>query len=76
MHEEVDIARRQGITTLVDGAQSISHLAVDVQAIGCDFFVFSGHKLFAPTGIGAVYGRKAVLEDTPPRPCGPSPACA
>ena len=66
VQEVVDIARRQGITTLVDGAQSVSHLAVDVQAIGCDFFVFSGHKIFGPTGIGAVYGRKAVLEDTPP----------
>ena len=66
VQEVVDIARRQGITTLVDGAQSVSHLAVDVQAIGCDFFVFSGHKIFGPTGIGAVYGRKAVLADTPP----------
>ncbi len=66
VHEVVAIARRQGITTLVDGAQSVSHLAVDVQDIGCDFFVFSGHKVFGPTGIGAVYGRKAVLEDTPP----------
>ncbi len=66
VHEVVAIARRQGITTIVDGAQSVSHLAVDVQAIGCDFFVFSGHKIFGPTGIGAVYGRKAVVEDTPP----------
>lgn len=66
VHEVVEIARRQGITTIVDGAQSVSHLAVDVRAIGCDFFVFSGHKIFGPTGIGAVYGRKAVLEDTPP----------
>jgi cysteine desulfurase/selenocysteine lyase len=64
--ELVDIARRQGICTLVDGAQSVSHLAVDVQAIGCDFFVFSGHKVFGPTGIGVVYGKKAVLEDMPP----------
>jgi cysteine desulfurase/selenocysteine lyase len=66
VQELVDIARRQGITTLVDGAQSVSHMPVDVQAIGCDFFVFSGHKIFGPTGIGAVYGRKAVLEDMPP----------
>jgi cysteine desulfurase/selenocysteine lyase len=64
--ELVDMARRQGITTLVDGAQSVSHLAVDVQALGCDFFVFSGHKVFGPTGIGVVYGKKAVLEDMPP----------
>ena len=66
VHDVVAIARRQGIVTLVDGAQSVSHLAVDVQAIGCDFFVFSGHKVFGPTGIGAVYGRKEVLEDLPP----------
>jgi cysteine desulfurase/selenocysteine lyase len=66
VHEIVAIAQRQGITTLVDGAQSVSHMAVDVQSIGCDFFVFSGHKVFAPTGIGVVYGRKAVLEDMPP----------
>jgi cysteine desulfurase/selenocysteine lyase len=66
VHEVVQIARRQGITTLVDGAQSVSHLAVDVQAIGCDFFVFSGHKVFGPTGIGAVYGRREVWEKTPP----------
>ncbi len=66
VQEVVDIARRQGITTLVDGAQSVSHLAVDVQALGADFFVFSGHKVFGPTGIGVVYGKKAVLEQTPP----------
>jgi cysteine desulfurase/selenocysteine lyase len=66
VHEVVAIARRQGITTLVDGAQSVSHLGVDVQAIGCDFIVFSGHKVFGPTGIGAVYRRKAALEDLPP----------
>ncbi len=66
VHEIVAIAKRHGLTTLVDGAQSVSHLAVDVQAIGCDFFVFSGHKIFAPTGIGVVYGRREVLEDLPP----------
>ncbi|WP_153062207.1 aminotransferase class V-fold PLP-dependent enzyme, partial [Escherichia coli] len=48
------------------GAQSVSHLAVDVQAIGCDFFIFSGHKIFGPTGIGAVIGRKDVLDAIPP----------
>jgi cysteine desulfurase/selenocysteine lyase len=62
----VAIAKRQGVTTLVDGAQSVSHMAVDVQAIGADFFVFSGHKVFGPTGIGVVHGRREVLEDTPP----------
>jgi len=51
---------------LIDGAQSVSHMRTDVQAIGCDFFVFSGHKLFGPTGIGVVYGRPDVLEHMPP----------
>ncbi len=59
-------ARRLGITTLVDGAQSAGHMPVDVQAIGCDFYAFSGHKICGPTGIGALYGRKEVLEQTPP----------
>lgn len=62
----VELARRRGIVTLVDGAQSIAHTPVDVQDIGADFFVFSGHKIFGPTGIGALWGRRAVLEDTPP----------
>jgi len=59
-------ARKLGITTLVDGAQSAGHLPVDVQAIGCDFYAFSGHKICGPTGIGALYGRKEILENTPP----------
>jgi cysteine desulfurase/selenocysteine lyase len=50
----------------VDGAQSAGHMPVDVQAIGCDFYAFSGHKICGPTGIGALYGRKEVLENTPP----------
>ena len=62
----VEIAKRRGIVTLVDGAQSIAHTPVDVQDIGADFFVFSGHKIFAPTGIGALWGRREVLEDMPP----------
>ena len=66
VQELVGIAQRQGVTTLVDGAQSVSHLTVDVQAIGCDFFIFSGHKIFGPTGIGAVVGRKEVLDAIPP----------
>ncbi len=60
------IAKRHGATVLVDGAQSVSHMPVDVQEIGCDFFVFSGHKVFGPTGIGAVWGRKEIWEKTPP----------
>jgi cysteine desulfurase / selenocysteine lyase len=59
-------ARKLGITTLVDGAQSAGHLPVDVQAIGCDFFAFSGHKICGPTGIGALYGRQEILETMPP----------
>ena len=59
-------ARQRGIVTLVDGAQSAGHLPVDVQAIGCDFFAFSGHKICGPTGIGALYGRTEILETMPP----------
>ena len=59
-------AKKLGITTLVDGAQSAGHLPVDVQAIGCDFFAFSGHKICGPTGIGVLYGRTEVLEQMPP----------
>jgi cysteine desulfurase/selenocysteine lyase len=64
--EMTALAHKAGACVLVDGAQSVSHMPVDVQAIGCDFFVFSGHKVFGPTGIGAVYGRDAVLEKMPP----------
>ena len=59
-------AHRRGIPVLVDGAQSAPHLAVDVRALDCDFFVFSGHKLFGPTGIGVLYGREALLDWMPP----------
>ncbi len=52
------MAHRHGARVLVDGAQAVSHMRVDVQALDCDFFVFSGHKVFAPTGIGAVYGKQ------------------
>jgi selenocysteine lyase/cysteine desulfurase len=50
----------------VDGAQAVAHFRVNVLALGCDFYVFSGHKLFAPTGIGALYGRRELLEEMPP----------
>lgn len=66
VREVVQIARQRGIATLVDGAQSIAHTPVDVQDIGADFFVFSGHKIFAPTGIGVLWGRREVLEAMPP----------
>lgn len=62
----VDLAHRAGARALVDGAQSVSHMKVDVQSLGADFFVFSGHKIFGPTGIGVVYGKRDVLEDMPP----------
>jgi cysteine desulfurase/selenocysteine lyase len=60
------VAKARGITTLIDGAQAVPHLAVDVQELGCDFYAFSGHKLFGPTGIGILYGREAILERMPP----------
>ena len=59
-------ARSRGIVTLVDGAQAIPHFPIDVQSLGCDFFAFSGHKMFGPTGIGVLYGREALLESMPP----------
>ncbi|MDR6215324.1 family 2A encapsulin nanocompartment cargo protein cysteine desulfurase [Paracidovorax wautersii] len=62
----VALAQRAGAKALVDGAQSVSHMRVDVQDLGTDFFVFSGHKVFGPTGIGVVWGKREVLEDMPP----------
>ena len=59
-------ARKLGITTLVDAAQSAGHMPVDVQQIGCDFLVFSGHKICGPTGIGILYGRQELLDAMPP----------
>ena len=59
-------ARERGIVTLVDGAQSAPHLPVDVQALDCDFFAFSGHKVFGPTGVGVLYGRADLLAAMPP----------
>jgi cysteine desulfurase/selenocysteine lyase len=59
-------ARERGIVTLVDGAQSAPHLPVDVQALDCDFFAFSGHKVFGPTGVGVLYGRASLLAAMPP----------
>jgi len=64
--EMVEAAHRHGARALVDGAQAVSHMRVDVQAIDCDFYVFSGHKVFAPTGIGVVYGKSEVLDNMPP----------
>ncbi|MGZ5006917.1 MAG: family 2A encapsulin nanocompartment cargo protein cysteine desulfurase [Methylobacter sp.] len=64
--EMIAMAHRVGAKVLLDGAQSISHLAVDVQALDCDWFVFSGHKIFGPTGIGAVYGKAELLNAMQP----------
>ena len=66
VREMTAMAHRHGACVLVDGAQSVSHMAVDVQSIDCDFFVFSGHKVFGPTGIGVVYGKQDVLEHMAP----------
>jgi cysteine desulfurase / selenocysteine lyase len=64
-HEMVAAAHRRGIRVLVDGAQAVSHMRVDLQSLNPDFFVFSGHKIFGPTGIGVVYGKKEQLESMP-----------
>jgi cysteine desulfurase/selenocysteine lyase len=64
-----DLVRRahaRGVPVLVDGAQAVSHLPVDVRQLGCDFYVFSGHKVFGPTGIGVLYGKSRMLETMPP----------
>ena len=62
----VDIAHAHGVPVLVDGAQAVSHIAVDVQALGCDFYCLSGHKMYAPMGVGVLYGREEILGDIPP----------
>lgn len=59
-------AKAQGVITLIDGAQAVPHFQPDVQALDCDFYVFSSHKLFGPTGIGVLYGRAELLEEMPP----------
>jgi cysteine desulfurase/selenocysteine lyase len=62
----VGLAKEHDATVLIDGAQAVPHMRVDVQAIGCDFYVFSGHKLFGPSGIGVLYGRLELLDAMPP----------
>jgi cysteine desulfurase/selenocysteine lyase len=66
VREMIRAAHGVGARVLVDGAQAVPHMAVDVQDLDCDFYVFSGHKAFGPTGIGALYGRREVLESMPP----------
>ncbi len=62
----VDIAHQHGIPVLIDGAQAVAHMPVDVQQIGCDFYCFSGHKMYAPMGVGVMYGRQEILSQLPP----------
>jgi len=66
VQEMTAMAHKFGAVMLVDGAQGVPHMSVDVREIGCDFYVFSGHKLFAPTGIGVLYGKKDLLNAMPP----------
>ena len=64
--EIIDKAHAKGAVVLIDGAQSIQHTLIDVQALDCDFFAFSGHKVFGPTGVGVLYGKKELLDKMPP----------
>lgn len=64
--ELVAMAKQVGARTLLDGAQAVPHVRVDVQKLGCDFYAFSGHKLFAPSGVGALWGRRELLDAMPP----------
>jgi len=66
VEELIRIAHAKGVPVLVDGAQSAYHMPIDVQAMDCDFFVFSGHKLYGPTGIGVLYAKREILETLPP----------
>ena len=66
LSEIIASAKELGIPVLVDGAQGVPHMAVDVQALGCDFYAFSGHKMFAPTGTGVLWARESLLEKMPP----------
>ncbi|HHQ6629212.1 TPA: cysteine desulfurase SufS [Serratia fonticola] len=66
LSEIVPVANAAGLKVLVDGAQAVMHQRIDVQALDCDFYVFSGHKLYGPSGIGILYGKQALLEQMPP----------
>ena len=66
VEEMIALAKEKGALVLIDGAQSVPHMFVDVQALDCDFFCFSAHKIYGPTGIGVLYGKKAQLEKMPP----------
>ena len=64
--EMIKVAHEKGVAILIDGAQGLPHGKVDVQALDCDFYCFSGHKMYGPTGIGGLYGRKSLLDQMPP----------
>jgi cysteine desulfurase / selenocysteine lyase len=66
VRDMIAAAHGRGIPVLLDGAQAVPHLSVDVQALDCDFYAFSGHKMFGPTGIGVLYGKRALLDAMPP----------
>ena len=66
----IELAHSRGVPVLLDGAQSVPHMPIDVRKLDCDFFVFSGHKLYGPTGIGALYGKAELLESLPPYQAG------
>ena len=66
VEEITALAHRAGAVVLIDGSQAVPHMAVDVRAIGADFYVFTGHKVYGPMGIGVLYGREALLEAMPP----------
>ena len=64
--EMIALAHAHGVPVLLDGAQAVPHMPVDVQDLDCDFYAFSGHKMFGPTGIGVLYGKEKLLEAMPP----------
>jgi cysteine desulfurase / selenocysteine lyase len=66
VREMIEIAHRHGVPIMIDGAQAVQHMAVDVQALDCDFYAFTGHKVFGPTGVGVLYGKAALLEKMRP----------
>ncbi len=66
IRQMIDIAHRHGVPVMIDGAQAVQHMPVDVQALDCDFYAFTGHKVFGPTGIGVLYGKAALLEKMRP----------
>lgn len=66
VNQIIDIAHGHGVPVLVDGAQAVAHMKIDVQQLGCDFYCFSGHKMYGPMGVGVMYGREELLNEMPP----------